>query len=81
MSTPPKKIKNCWEYMNCPTKIREKCRAFTRNPDQKCWLAIEDPTVGGKTNKDYTGCKRCPWYKKNKPKETYWFSHRQEKHK
>jgi len=50
--------------VNCPTKTREKCRAFTRNLGQKCWLAIIDPTVGGKTNKDYTGCKRCPWYKK-----------------
>jgi len=53
--------------MNCPTEIREKCRAFSRNLGKECWLAIEDPTVGGKTNKDYTGCKRCPWYTKLTP--------------
>ncbi|MBN1860984.1 MAG: hypothetical protein JW840_05945, partial [Candidatus Thermoplasmatota archaeon] len=57
---------NCWEFMGCPEKTREKCLAFQLHMGKDCWFIW-------RTNKDSVagrigdGCFHCPWFKNNNP--------------
>ena len=33
---------NCWEYWNCPTKVKENCPAFLAKKSKTCWLLSRD---------------------------------------
>jgi len=56
---------NCWEFMKCPEKIKEKCEAYKRNLGQECWLIVQDIEPGCYGYSKYNGCRNCPWFKKN----------------
>ena len=54
---------NCWQYKECPIKIREQCLIYRFNMGKECWFI-------SKANKEsftsWTGdkCFNCPWFNK-----------------
>ena len=55
---------NCWEVMDCPQQLREKCPAYM-NTDHRCWL-IAGTWCGGDLQKDLVNkqerCINCEFF-------------------
>lgn len=63
--TKKNKIQNCWEFLDCPIEIKEKCEAYKQNLGDICWFVAQEQDKGTPCfglNK-YKGCYNCPWYK------------------
>lgn len=58
---------NCWEYMECPKNIREKCEAYKRGLGKDCWFVQKGEGTGCFAFNTYNGCINCPWYKRQNP--------------
>lgn len=58
---------NCWEFLECPKEIRDKCTAYQRNLGDTCWFITENTGKGCYGYDKHDGCFNCPWYKKNNP--------------
>lgn len=58
---------NCWQYMDCPTEIKETCEVYLANMGDQCWLLMHIKR-GCPASKKYDGCLNCPWYKEKNPK-------------
>ena len=54
---------NCWEFLNCPEDIRNKCEVFKLDSGKECWFLGD-----GKCACSNTACFDCDWYKKNNSK-------------
>ena len=63
-STLENESQNCWEFLNCPKKIREKCNAYRQNSGNECWLVWAKAETGCYGNKKYNGCLNCSWFQK-----------------
>jgi hypothetical protein len=61
--TKGKKIKNCWEFVECPIDFRKKCDAYKKNIGNACWFVANEAGTECFSYKRYGGCKNCPWYK------------------
>jgi hypothetical protein len=59
---------NCWDYMECPNYIKEKCDAYIRDFGKECWMVAKDTGTGCYGYKKYDGCRNCPWFIKNSVK-------------
>ena len=33
--------KNCWEFMDCPKKFKENCRAYVYGIGNECWFLVK----------------------------------------
>jgi len=55
--------KNCWEFMECPKELQEKCPAYVYEMGNECWFLakLEDGCPRYKTGE---GCIDCPWFLK-----------------
>jgi hypothetical protein len=53
---------NCWEFWNCPKKIRDNCPAYTTNSGRDCYDLAEDYCP--KVTNQFKHCQECPWFKK-----------------
>ena len=60
------KKQNCWEFMNCPKKIRQNCDAYLLSYGKECWMIIKDISEGCPAF--FGNCFECPWYKNSNPK-------------
>ena len=58
---------NCWDFLECPKEIRDKCLAYQKKLGDTCWFIITDGEKGCHSYFKYDGCFNCPWYKKNNP--------------
>jgi hypothetical protein len=56
---------NCWEFFDCPEKVRDKCPAFLTYHGRDCFNFAENycPRI----YKGFDRCWECPWFKKIKP--------------
>ena len=61
--TENKEIPFCWEVMQCPDKIKDKCETFIMNMGRECWF-IRDIAQGGPFSKKQGGCLECEFFKK-----------------
>lgn len=63
--------KNCWEFMDCPEKTREKCRVYTTNLGNSCWMlatGLKARNLGCfNVKENFEHCWECPWFKKLNP--------------
>ncbi len=65
-----KEPKNCWEFMECPKKIKEKCIVYKLKVGRECWLFVDFKTgCPGAAKKHNNSCMNCPWYKNLAPRE------------
>jgi len=58
--------RNCWEFMECPIKVKEKCPAYKNNAGMVCWFFWGDKG-GCPALRIGAGCANCHWFKKNNP--------------
>lgn len=60
----PASIRGCWEWMNCPSHLRESCPAFPRF-GYICWL-VPGTMCGGcrqpRVPDKLPMCRECSWY-------------------
>ena len=60
-----KKSENCWEFINCPEKVRNNCDVYKLDAGNECWLMCKtNESCGLCKNKE---CFDCEWFKKNNP--------------
>lgn len=57
---------DCWEFMGCPQRTREKCLAYKLHMGRDCWFIwhINKDSVAGRIG---DGCFHCPWFLRNNP--------------
>ena len=53
---------SCWEYRQCPDKLRIKCEAYLMDMGKECWF-LRDLEDGGANSKIGDGCLKCDYYK------------------
>jgi hypothetical protein len=53
---------NCWEFMECPPKIKEKCPAYQNNTGKDCWF-FWNAKGGCPVLMIGKGCIDCNWFK------------------
>lgn len=63
---PQKDNKKCWEFFNCPTKVKGNCPAYEHNMGEECWYII-DIDKGCKGAGEKNTCFDCDWYKQLNP--------------
>jgi acid phosphatase class B len=64
--------RNCWEFWNCPKKVREQCPAYTSDSGSYCWFVAGHSVTKlkkcSRLTKQFKTCFECPWFKKLNPK-------------
>lgn len=61
------KPRSCWEYWNCPEKVREKCYIHQKDLGGFCWALepfLEKAKDSPMAQHGFSSCEECPWYKK-----------------
>lgn len=53
-------IKNCWDFIKCPQKIRDACDVFLYGYGSECWR-VPKPSRKKKQQKKRS-CIHCKWY-------------------
>jgi len=66
VKTPTDKAENCWEYVDCPKKVRDACVVFSSKNGKECWFSF-DLSEGCPALKEKGGCFFCLWFKKKNP--------------
>lgn len=59
IKTKGRQVENCWEFFNCPEKVRSKCRIFISDLGSDCWLISRSDDA----DKHHKNCIDCPWFK------------------
>ena len=62
MGTNNKEAENCWEFWDCPVKLRDTCIVYTSKSGKDCYnLTYNFSPI---CKKEFIHCWECPWYKK-----------------
>jgi len=59
---------NCWDFMECPPTVKEKCIAYKNNAGKGCWF-FWTATGGCPVIRNGEGCINCLWFKENNPEK------------
>ena len=59
------KHNNCWEFLNCPKEVRDRCPAFLTYHGKDCFDFAENYCQRSDTG--FKHCSQCAWYKKIRP--------------
>ena len=60
--TKERNFQKCWEFINCPIEYRKNCFVYKNNLGEGYWLVTNNNEKENYAFKEYSGCKKCPWY-------------------